>query len=346
MKFKTDILSLSLKELSDFIVELGEKPFRARQVFKWLHQRGSSSFDEMTDISKKLRAKLEESSNIKNVSMVEKFISKEDNTTKYLFQIENNYIIESVLMKYEYGNAVCISSQAGCAMGCSFCASTIDGLERNLTAGEMLSQVYEIGKDLKERISNIVIMGSGEPLHNFDNTVKFLELINSKDGLEVGHRHITLSTCGIVEKIKELEKMRLQITLAVSLHAPNDEIRESIMPIAKRYSIDELILAAKEYADFTKRRVTFEYALIKGVNDSVECAKELAERLKGSLCHVNLIPVNDVKERNYIRSSDETVNDFYKVLKRLNIDVTVRRKLGSDINASCGQLRKKYIGNY
>jgi 23S rRNA (adenine2503-C2)-methyltransferase len=210
----------------------------------------------------------------------------------------------------------------------------------------MLSQVYEIGKDLKERISNIVIMGSGEPLHNFDNTIKFLELINSKDGLEVGHRHITLSTCGIVEKIKELEKMRLQITLAVSLHAPNDEIRESIMPIAKRYSIDELILAAKEYADFTKRRVTFEYALIKGVNDSVECAKELAERLKGSLCHVNLIPVNDVKERNYIRSSDETVNDFYKVLKRLNIDVTVRRKLGSDINASCGQLRKKYIGNY
>ncbi len=346
MKFKTDILSLSLKELSDFIVELGEKPFRARQVFKWLHQRGASSFDEMTDISKKLRAKLEESSNIKNVSMVEKFISKEDNTTKYLFQIENDYIIESVLMKYEYGNAVCISSQAGCAMGCSFCASTIDGLERNLTAGEMLSQVYEIGKDLKERISNIVIMGSGEPLHNFDNTIKFLELINSKDGLEVGHRHITLSTCGIVEKIKELEKMRLQITLAVSLHAPNDEIRESIMPIAKRYSIDELILAAKEYADFTKRRVTFEYALIKGVNDSVECAKELAERLKGSLCHVNLIPVNDVKERNYIRSSDETVNDFYKVLKRLNIDVTVRRKLGSDINASCGQLRKKYIGNY
>ncbi len=345
MDSKTDILSLSLKELSDFIEMMGEKPFRARQIFKWLHQRGVSSFDEMTDISKKLRVKLEENSKIKNVSMVEKFISKEDNTTKYLFQIENDYIIESVLMKYEYGNAVCISSQAGCAMGCSFCASTIDGLERNLTPGEMLSQVYEIGKDLKERISNIVIMGSGEPLHNFDNTIKFLEIINSKDGLEIGHRHITLSTCGIIDKIKELEKMRLQITLAVSLHAPNDEIRRSIMPVAKRYTIDELILAAKEYADFTKRRVTFEYALIKGVNDSVECAKELAGRLKGSLCHVNLIPVNDVKERDYIRSSDETVNDFYKVLKRLNIDVTVRRKLGSDINASCGQLRKKYIGN-
>ncbi len=345
MDSKTDILSLSLKELSDFIEMMGEKPFRARQIFKWLHQRVVSSFDEMTDISKKLRVKLEENSKIKNVSMVEKFISKEDNTTKYLFQIENDYIIESVLMKYEYGNAVCISSQAGCAMGCSFCASTIDGLERNLTAGEMLSQVYEIGKDLKERISNIVIMGSGEPLHNFDNTIKFLEIINSKDGLEIGHRHITLSTCGIIDKIKELEKMRLQITLAVSLHAPNDEIRRSIMPVAKRYTIDELILAAKEYADFTKRRVTFEYALIKGVNDSVECAKELAGRLKGSLCHVNLIPVNDVKERDYIRSSDETVNDFYKVLKRLNIDVTVRRKLGSDINASCGQLRKKYIGN-
>jgi len=345
MDSKIDILSLNLKELSDFLTELGEKPFRAKQIFKWLHQRGAVSFDEMTDISKKLRGKLKENSKIKNVRMVEKFVSKEDNTTKYLFKIENDYIIESVLMKYEYGNAVCVSSQAGCAMGCSFCASTVDGLERNLTAGEILSQVYEIKKDLKERISNIVIMGSGEPLHNFNNTIKFLEIINSKDGFAIGLRHITVSTCGIVEKIKELEKMKLQITLAVSLHAPNDEIRKKIMPVAKKYSIDELISAAKNYADFTKRRITFEYALIKGVNDGTECARELAGRLRGALCHVNLIPVNDVRERNYIRSSDKTVNDFCEVLKSFNIETTVRRRLGSDINAACGQLRKKYLKN-
>lgn len=340
---KTDILSLNLDELQDFIIGLGEKGFRAKQIFKWLHQRGAVCFDDMSDISKAFRKKLDEFAKIQRVSMLEKFVSKEDNTTKYLFEIENDYIIESVLMKYEYGNAVCISSQAGCSMGCSFCASTIDGLERNLTAGEMVSQVYEIQKDLGERISNVVIMGSGEPLHNFQNTLKFIELINSKDGLEIGQRHITVSTCGLVDKIKELSKLKLQITLAISLHAPNDEIRQKIMPVAKRYSIDELILAAKEYADFTKRRVTFEYALIRGVNDGIECARELAGRLKGSLSHVNLIPVNDVKERNYIRSSEKAVNDFCETLRSLNIEATVRRKLGSDINAACGQLRKSYL---
>lgn len=343
MSEKIDILSLNLDELKNFISELGEKPFRAKQIFKWLHQKCVTSFDDMSDISKGFREKLSETAKIQNVSMLEKFVSNEDNTTKYLFQIENDYIIESVLMKYEYGNAVCISSQAGCSMGCSFCASTVDGLERNLTAGEMVSQVYEIQKDLGERISNIVIMGSGEPLHNFDNTIKFLELINSKDGLDIGQRHITVSTCGLVDKIKQLQEMRLQITLAISLHAPNDEIRQKIMPIAKRYSIDELIRSAKEYANYTKRRVTFEYALIKGVNDSKDCAVELAERLKGSLSHVNLIPVNDVKERNYIRSSDKTVNNFCEILKSMNIEATVRRKLGSDINAACGQLRKRYL---
>ncbi len=340
---KADILSMNLTELQNFIVQLGEKSFRAKQIFKWLHQKSISSFDELTDISKDLRKKLSEKAKIQKVSILEKFISSEDNTTKYLFQIENDYIIESVLMRYEYGNAVCISSQAGCAMGCSFCASAMGGLERNLTAGEMLSQVYEIQKDLGERISNVVIMGSGEPLCNFDNSLKFLEIINSKDGFEIGHRHITLSTCGIVDKIKKLAKHRLQITLAVSLHAPNDFIRQKIMPVAKKYSIDELIFAAKEYADYTKRRVTFEYALIKGVNDSENCAEELAKRLKGSLCHVNLIPVNDVKERNYIRSSDKTINRFYEILKSLNIETTIRRRLGSDINAACGQLRKRYL---
>ncbi len=345
MNSKIDILSLDLKELSDFMLELEEKSFRGKQIFKWLHQRNVISFDDMTDISKGLRSKLKEKAIIQNVSTVEKLVSKEDNTTKYLFQIENDYIIESVLMKYEYGNAVCISSQAGCAMGCLFCASAVDGFERNLTAGEMLSQIYEIQKDIGERISNIVIMGSGEPLNNYDNTIKFLEIINSEDGLKVGHRHITVSTCGVVEKIKELESLKLQITLAVSLHAPNDDIRQKIMPVAKKYSIDELILAAKEYADYTKRRVTFEYALIKGINDSVECAKELAYRLKGLLCHVNIIPINDVKERNYLRSSDKTVNEFCETLKTRNIEATIRRKLGSDINAACGQLRKRYLKN-
>jgi len=340
---KVDILSLNLKELQNFVVDLGEKPFRAGQIFKWIHQKGISSFDELTDISKDFRNKLSEKAKIQKVSLIKKLVSIEDNTTKYLFKIENDYIIESVLMKYEYGNAVCISSQAGCAMGCTFCASAVGGLERNLSAGEMLSQVYEIQKDLGGRVSNIVIMGSGEPLCNFENSVKFLELINSKNGLGIGHRHITLSTCGIIDKIKELANLKLQITLAVSLHAPNDFIRQKIMPIADRYSVDELILAAKAYADFTKRRVTFEYALIDGVNDSEDCARELAERLRGSLSHVNLIPINDVKERNYKRSSDKTVKVFYEILKSLNIEATVRRKLGSDINAACGQLRKRYL---
>ncbi len=343
MSGKTDILSMNLDELQDFVVKLGEKGFRSKQIFKWLHQRGAVCFDDMSDLSKSFRKNLDEFAKIQRVSIVEKFVSKEDNTTKYLFETENDYIIESVLMKYDYGNAVCISSQAGCAMGCSFCASTIDGLERDLTAGEMVSQVYEIQKDIGERISNVVIMGSGEPLHNFRNTLRFIELINSKNGLEIGQRHITVSTCGLVEKIMELAKLKLQITLAISLHAPNDEIRKKLMPVAKKYSIDELISAAKEYADFTKRRVTFEYALIKGVNDSTECARELAGRLKGSLSHINLIPVNDVKERNYVRSSEKTVNDFCEVLRSLNIETTVRRKLGSDINAACGQLRKSYL---
>jgi len=343
MTEKVDILSMNLFELQNFIVSLNEKPFRAKQIFKWLHKKGVVSFDNMTDISRELRAKLGEKAKIQGVSIVDKFVSDKDNTTKYLFKIENNYIIESVLMKYDYGNAVCVSSQAGCAMGCSFCASTIGGLERSLTAGEMLSQVYQIGNDIGERISNIVIMGSGEPLCNFFNTIRFIEIINSENGAGIGQRHITVSTCGIVEKIMELKNKGLQITLAVSLHASNDNIRKSIMPVAEKYSVDELISAAVDYANFTKRRVTFEYALISGVNDSKECAKELGRKIKGSLVHVNLIPVNDVKEKNYVRSSDRAINDFYKILKDLNIEATIRRRLGSDINAACGQLRKQYL---
>lgn len=339
---KIDLRSLTLPKLSDELANMGEKSFRAKQIFSWLHQKQVTSFDEMTNLSKALREKLKENYIIKNIKIVEKLVSKEDNTSKYLFDIGDDIVIESVLMRYSYGNAVCISSQAGCRMGCTFCASTVDGLERNLLPGEMVAQIYEIQHDIGERVSNVVIMGSGEPLDNYDNVIDFLEIIHSKEGNNLSHRHITLSTCGLVDKIYDLAKENLQITLAISLHAPNNEIRQNTMPVAKRYDIDSLIKAAKYYADTTKRRVTFEYALIKGVNDSSDCARELASRLKGIMCHINLIPVNDVKENNYIRSTEENINSFASLLRELGIETTVRRKLGSDINAACGQLRKSY----
>lgn len=339
---KIDLRSLTLPKLEAELANMGEKSFRAKQIFSWLHQKQVTSFDEMTNLSKALREKLKENYIIKNIKIVEKLVSKEDNTNKYLFDIGDDIVIESVLMRYSYGNAVCISSQAGCRMGCTFCASTVDGLERNLLAGEMAAQIYEIQRDIGERVSNVVIMGSGEPLDNYDNVMDFLEIIHSKEGNNLSHRHITLSTCGLVDKIYDLAKENLQITLAISLHAPNNEIRQNTMPVARRYDIDSLIKAAKDYADTTKRRVTFEYALIKGVNDSKDCARELASRLKGIMCHINLIPVNDVKENNYIRSTEENINSFASLLRELGIETTVRRKLGSDINAACGQLRKSY----
>jgi 23S rRNA (adenine2503-C2)-methyltransferase len=339
---KTDIRSLTFDKLVQSLTDIGEKPFRAKQIFEWLHAKGVESFDEMTNISKPLRDKLSESFYISNLKIVEKLVSEEDGTVKYLFDIGDNTVIESVFMAYSYGNAVCVSSQAGCRMGCSFCASTVDGLERNLLAGEIAGQIYNIQRDTGKRISNIVIMGSGEPLDNYDNVLDFLNIINSDKGLGIGMRHITLSTCGLVDKIYELMELKLQITLAISLHAPNDDIRQGIMPIAKRYSIDEVIKAAKKYADFTKRRVTYEYSLISGVNDSRENARELALRLKGSMCHVNLIPVNDVRENNYVRSSEDSIKRFASTLEENGIEATVRRKLGSDINAACGQLRKRY----
>ena len=339
---KIDLRSLTLPKLEAELANMGEKSFRAKQIFSWLHQKQVTSFDEMTNLSKALREKLKENYIIKNIKIVEKLVSKEDNTGKYLFDIGDDIVIESVLMRYSYGNAVCISSQAGCRMGCTFCASTVDGLERYLLAGEMAAQIYEIQRDIGERVSNVVIMGSGEPLDNYDNVMDFLEIIHSKECNNLSHRHITLSTCGLVDKIYDLAKENLQITLAISLHAPNNEIRQNTMPVARRYDIDSLIKAAKDYADTTKRRVTFEYALIKGVNDSSDCARELASRLKGIMCHINLIPVNDVKENNYIRSTEENINSFASLLRELGIETTVRRKLGSDINAACGQLRKSY----
>jgi 23S rRNA (adenine2503-C2)-methyltransferase len=339
---KIDIRSLTFEKLTERLVAMGEKAFRAKQIFEWLHARGVDSFDEMTNISKSLRDKLADEFCISSLKIVEKLVSEEDGTVKYLFDIGDNTVIESVFMSYSYGNAVCVSSQAGCRMGCSFCASTVDGLERNLLAGEIAGQIYNIQHDTGKRVSNIVIMGSGEPLDNYDNVLDFLNIINDEKGLGIGMRHITLSTCGLVDKIYELMELKMQITLAISLHAPNDDIRRNIMPIANRYSIDEVIAAARKYADFTKRRVTYEYSLISGVNDSRDNARELASRLKGSMCHVNLIPVNDVRENNYVRSSEDSIKSFASVLEENGIEATIRRKLGSDINAACGQLRKRY----
>ena len=337
-----DLKSLYLDELEDIIKEMGEPKFRGKQIFEWIHNKNVTSFEEMTNLSKSLREKLSENMFITKLEIVDKKVST-DGTQKYLFALEDGNVIESVLMRYSYGNAVCVSTQVGFRMGCAFCASTLNGLEKNLTAGEILSQVYEISRDIGERISSVVLMGSGEPLDNYANVIRFIRLVNDKNGANIGQRHITLSTCGLADKIDVLNEEGLQITLAVSLHAPNDEIRNKTMPVSKKYDMDTLLEACKRYSDATKRRVTFEYALIKGVNDSSENAKELASRLKGMLCHVNLIPVNDVKERDFIRSSEESIKNFAAILNGKMIETTIRRKLGSDINAACGQLRRGYI---
>lgn len=340
---RIDIKSMNIEELEQFLKELGEPKFRAKQIFDWLHAKQVNSFEEMTNLSKSLREKLDEKAAINGVEMVRRLVSQMDGTRKYLFVLSDGAIIESVLMKYEHGNTVCISTQVGCRMGCKFCASTLDGVERGLTAGEMLSQIYAIQKDCGERVHGTVLMGSGEPLDNYDNVVKFLRLINDPKGQNMGQRHITLSTCGLVEKIYDLAEEDLQITLAVSLHAPNDGIRTQTMPIAKVYSMERLLKACRDYAEKTKRRITFEYALIHGVNDGDEHAWELVKKLRDLLCHVNLIPVNDVKERNYIKSSSDRVKHFASILNDNGIETTVRRKLGSDIDAACGQLRRSHI---
>lgn len=340
---KTDLKSMTIEEMQDFFATIGEPKFRAKQVFQWLHDKRVKSFDEMTNLSKQLREKLSQETKISNLRIVDKLQSQKDGTTKYLFALDNDNVIESVLMRYSYGNAVCVSSQAGCRMGCAFCASTLNGLEYNLLAGEILSQIYMIQEDIGERISSVVLMGSGEPLDNYDNVLKFIKILNSENGIGIGQRHITLSTCGLADGIDRLRGEDLQITLAVSLHAPNDEIRNKIMPVSKKYNMDRLLTACKNYSDYTKRRITFEYAMMRGVNDSREAALELASRLKKMLCHVNLIPVNDVKERDFVKSNEETIQNFAALLNSKGIETTVRRKLGSDINAACGQLRRSYL---
>ena len=340
---KIDIKSMNINELEDLLKELGEPKFRAKQIFDWLHAKQVDSFEEMTNLSKGLREKLSDTAAINGVEIVRKLVSQIDGTRKYLFALSDGAIIESVLMKYEHGNTVCISTQVGCRMGCKFCASTLDGVERGLTAGEMLSQIYAIQKDCGERVHGTVLMGSGEPLDNYDNVVKFLRLVNDPKGQNMGQRHITLSTCGLVDKMYDLAEEDLQITLAVSLHAPNDGIRTQTMPIAKVYSMDKLLQACRDYADKTKRRITFEYALIHGVNDGDDHAWELVKKLRDMLCHVNLIPVNDVKERNYVKSTADRVKRFAGILNENGVETTVRRKLGSDIDAACGQLRRSHL---
>lgn len=341
---KTDIKSLTYPELVNETQKLGLKLFRAKQIYSWLHKFGAVSFDEMSNISKDLRSKLEENYFIPSCEIENKYVSKIDDTVKYLFRLYDGEYIESVIMKYKYGYTICVSSQVGCKMGCKFCASTLAGFKRNLSASEIEGQLHAAQKDLGIRISNIVLMGIGEPLDNFDNVIKFLRNVNDENGLNISMRNITLSTCGIVPNIYKLMEEELQITLTISLHAPNDEIRSRTMPVNDKWNIDEVLKACKDYANKTNRRVSFEYTLIKDVNDTEECALELSRRLNGMLCHVNLIPVNNVEERKNIRSTDDSINKFMHLLKKNGINATIRRTLGSDINASCGQLRRKKIG--
>lgn len=335
-----NLKDLTFEELKAFFVENGEKPFRATQIFSWLH-KGITGFDEMTDISINLRKKLSEISFISTLKIVRKLESKIDKTKKYLFELEDGNTVESVVMYYKHGITICISCQVGCRMGCKFCASTIGGLVRSLTPGEILDQVIFAQKDIGERISNIVMMGIGEPLDNFDNVIKFLKNVNDERGINIGYRHISLSTCGIVPKIEKLMELKLPITLSISLHAPTDDVRDKIMPVNHAYNTDMLINMCKRYALETKRRISFEYAIINGVNDSSEHAKIIAEKLKNMLCHVNLIPVNNVEENDFKKPPKERIQRFMAVLEKYNIPVTVRRELGSDISASCGQLRRR-----
>lgn len=335
-----DIKSMTLSELKDEIASIGEKSFKAGQIYSWLHKHGAVSFDEMTNISKDLRAKLEKNYDIYTCTIEKKLVSVYDNTVKYLFRLHDGELIESVIMKYKYGYTICVSSQVGCKMGCKFCASGIAGFVRNLTASEILSQIYTAQKDLDIRISHIVMMGVGEPLDNFDNVIRFLTLITDENGLNISMRNISLSTCGVVSGIYKLMEKKLQLTLSISLHAPNDEIRNKTMPVNSKWNVDTLLQACRDYTKATSRRISFEYAMISGVNDTDECARELGKKLKGMLCHVNLIPVNSVKERDYKKSSDNRIAEFIKILEKYGINVTVRRTLGSDINASCGQLRR------
>ncbi len=342
---KTDIKSMYFDELSESLKSLGLPAFRAKQVWQWLHQKGVGSFDEMTNLSKQLRDNLSDKYVIKFCEVERKSVSALDGTVKYLFRLYDGQFIESVLMKYKYGYSLCVSTQVGCRMNCAFCATGVGGFIRNLSAAEILSQVHAAQNDMDIKVSHIVLMGMGEPMDNYDNVIRFLKLVNNDDGLNIGMRNISLSTCGIIPGIKKLQDENLQLTLSVSLHAPNDNVRSRLMPVNKKYPVDELLSSCKEYADKTSRRISYEYAMFGGVNDSDECAAELAEKLKGTLAHINLIPANDVTESGLKSSTPERIKRFSEILEKAGRNVTVRRSLGGDIDASCGQLRSKHIKN-
>jgi 23S rRNA (adenine2503-C2)-methyltransferase len=340
---KPSIYSLKLEDLKAWIEEQGEKPFRATQIFEWLYQKRVTTFDEMTNLPKDLREKLKENFVITTLKTLVQQTSK-DGTMKFLFELHDGYSIETVLMRHDYGNSICVTTQVGCRIGCTFCASTLGGLKRNLEAGEIVAQVVKVQKALDEqgeRVSSIVVMGIGEPFDNYDELIKFLKIVNHNKGLNIGARHITVSTSGIIPKIYKFADENMQINFAISLHAPNTELRTKLMPINKAYKLPDLMEAIRYYIEKTGRRVTFEYGLFGGVNDQIEHAEELAKLIKGLKCHVNLIPVNYVPERNYVRTPRDQIFAFERTLKKHGINVTIRREQGHDIDAACGQLRAK-----
>lgn len=334
-----NILDMNIEEIEQELLAIDEKKYRAKQIFIWLY-RGADNFDKMTDLSKDLIKKLKENYIIKSIE-TSNFQKSKDGTIKYLFKLNDGYAIESVLMKYNYGNTACVSSQVGCKMGCNFCASAKIGFIRNLTPGEIVGQILEIQKQSNEKISNIVFMGIGEPLDNYDNVIKAIRLLNNPKGLNIGARHISISTCGLVDNIRKISNENIQCNICISLHSSKNNVRSSMMPINKKYPIEELIEVCKEYISRTHRRVTFEYALIENVNDSREDALHLARLLKGMLCHVNLIPINKIKDGIYEKSNIDKILAFRDTLNEKGIVATVRRELGSDIDAACGQLVRK-----
>ena len=339
-----NILDYNLSELKVWMKENGEKEFRAKQVFDWIYNE-VFEFDDMNNIPNGTKTNLKAAFYIGIPKARRIDNSIDSHTKKFLLEYSDGNVIECVEMEYNYGNSICVSTQVGCRMGCKFCASTIGGMIRNLTSGEILAQILKVQSVVKKRISNVVLMGSGEPLDNYENVLKFLQLSNAEYGLNIGQRHVTLSTCGIVPKIRELADLNLQITLAISLHAPTDAERKSLMPIASKYSIEELIGACNYYIDKTGKRITFEYSLVKNINDNEDNAKKLGELLRGISCHVNLIPVNSVIESEFQKPSNKTLNDFSDILTSLGINNTIRKEMGSDINAACGKLRKSYINS-
>ena len=339
------LLGYTLEELTAYLQTLGEKPFRAKQLYGWLHK--GADFDEMRNLPAALREKLKQSDTAIGVSIIKTLVSQKDGTEKYLFSLRDGNVVEGVLMRYNYGNTLCISSQVGCRMGCKFCASTLEGRVRDMTAGEMLGEVVAVNRlhaqGDKRGVTNIVMMGSGEPLDNYDNVVRFLRLVSAPEGINISLRNVSVSTCGLADRMDDLAKENLPITLSISLHAPTDEARRRIMPIANQYSIERLMKACRDYVDKVGRRIVFEYALIEGVNTSLEDADRLASLTRGLLCHVNLIPLNDVPERDLRAPGQKGIDAFQKRLESLHVSVTRRREMGADIEGACGQLRRKHL---